>query len=149
MKHALILALCLCIFLACDKDSQDLPYPVSAQAGGISIQSDLSAIPQDALTIEDAVINANILTLTVRYGGGCGDTRFELFGDGLFMESYPVQTNIMLSFKDEDPCRALLTKVLDFDLTRLATFYRNAYQTQTGTIILRIRDFPDHIRYSF
>jgi hypothetical protein len=85
----------------------------------------------------------------VRYGGGCGFAQFELFGDGMFMESNPVQANILLSFKNEDSCKALLTAELEFDLSKLATLYRNSYQTPTGTIILRIRDFPDHIIYSF
>jgi hypothetical protein len=150
MKHTLILALYLSLFLACDnKDPQDLPYPISVIVRGIKIQSDLSTVPKDELTIENAVINENILKLTVRYGGGCGTTRFELFTDGAFMESNPVQTNITLSFKDEDLCKALLTQELTFDLSKLATLYCNSYQQPTGTIILHIGDWPDSITYSF
>ena len=149
MKHAIFLALCLCIFLACNKDSSEFPQPVSAYPKQISIQSDVSTVPQDALTIEDAVINENMLTLTVRYGGGCGFVRFELFGDGMFMESNPVQANILLSFKDEDSCKALRTTELEFDLSKLATLYRTHYQTTAGTIILRLRDFSDPVTYSF
>jgi len=72
--------------------------------------------PDDDFDFANAEIIGDSLKLTIRYGGGCGDVEIKLIDSGAIMESYPVQRNIRLSLKDKDLCKALLTKVISFNL---------------------------------
>ena len=96
-----------------------------------------------------AYIKGDTLNIIVKYGGGCGLTSFALITNGYFMESNPVQLDVILSFKDEDPCEALITKQICFNILQLATLYNDSYQTIEGTIILRLRDYENGLEYDF
>ena len=113
----------------------------------------IDAAQYDEATTDEYVINEAYLTndslmLIVQYGGGCGTTSFELLTNGYFMESFPVQLDVLLSFKDDDPCEALIQRQICYDLSRLATLYENSYQTTEGTIILQIKGY-DSLGYNF
>ncbi len=58
--------------------------------------------------IDTAYFEEDSLKLVVNYCGGCGTVDFDLITDGSFMESYPVQLNIVLHIDDNDPCEALI-----------------------------------------
>jgi hypothetical protein len=103
----------------------------------------------DAFIINDAYIADDRLVVKVQYGGGCGNTTFKLLTNGYFMESNPVQLNILLSFIDEDPCEALIQTHRCFDLTELADHYKDGYQTQQGKIILHLKDYDEDLEYIF
>ncbi|MGD9329244.1 MAG: hypothetical protein PVH48_09785, partial [Cyclobacteriaceae bacterium] len=93
-------------------------------------------------------IQNDSLMIEVQYGGGCGPTDFELITDGLFMESNPVKLNVILAFDDEDPCEMAVKKNLCFDLSNLAAYYNDSYQTTEGKIVLQILDY-NTITYNF
>jgi len=103
----------------------------------------------DAFIINDAYIADDRLVVKVQYGGGCGNTTFKLLTNGYFMESNPVQLNILLSFTDEDPCEALIQTHRCFDLTELADHYKDGYQTQQGKIILHLENYNKTLEYNF
>lgn len=100
----------------------------------------------DAATIVRADMRRDVIELTNRYGGGCEEHIFDLYWDGLFMESNPVQVNLQLSHNsNNDVCRALITEKVFFDLSLLKTSYSAGYQTSQGEIIIHIYE-PDSIK---
>lgn len=115
----------------------------------------MTAIPGtwsgDAYTILPVPrVSNDTLHLTVTYGGGCTRHRFALFAERGFMESWPVQSLVVIRHDaGGDLCRALLTRDLRFDLTRLRRAYVQSYGAQHATIILRIRGYPEAVRYDF
>lgn len=122
----------------------------------LRIKTSATEIYYDPAAVVKSDITRNILELTMRYGGGCEVHDFELYWDGLFMESYPVQVNLQLSHNSHnDVCRALITDSIYFDLTLLKTAYSSGYQTAEGEIIIHIYE-PDRtntkrhtVRYTF
>lgn len=74
----------------------------------------------DGLTIQDASIDGERLTIQVRYSGGCEDHEFGLFWDGLIIETLPGSVDLVL-FHDanNDLCEALKGETLVFDLSPL------------------------------
>jgi hypothetical protein len=102
----------------------------------------------DEYTLNGADIASDSLMIEVQYGGGCGPESFELITNGLFMESNPVQLNVILAFDSDDPCEMLVTRKLCFDLSNLAEHYNDSYQTNEGTIILHIQDL-NNLTYNF
>jgi hypothetical protein len=67
------------------------------------------------------------------------------------MESYPVQTGLRLAHeKNNDTCKALLSRILKFDLTPLKAAYTNSYGSATpGIIRLRIGGSSDSPLYKW
>lgn len=111
-------------------------------------ESAFNSAETDEYVITDSRFFNDSLMIEVQYDGGCGPIDFELITDGLFMESNPVQLNVILAFDDEDPCEMAVKKNLCFDLSNLATYYNDSYQTTEGKIILRILDY-NNITYDF
>jgi hypothetical protein len=115
------------------------------------------AWPQDPLGLMDYSVDGSILALEVEHGGGCAHHEYDLVAWGGWMESFPVQVNVLLAHEDnDDPCDGLLRRRLLFDLTPL----REAYFPVFGgggpvppTIILRLTvpdgQEPRLIEYTF
>ena len=152
----IVLALVLSGLYACDSDmnnSNIIPgnnepnYDARCEDIILS-ESEFNSAESDDYVVTASIITDDSLKIKVQYDGGCGPANFELITDGLFMESNPVQLNVILAFKDEDPCEMLVTRNLCFDLSNLATYYKNSYQTTEGKIVLRILDY-NNITYDF
>lgn len=93
--------------------------------------------PFDPWTFVAHEIQGDTLSLEVRYGGGCREHRFALLIDPAFMESFPVQVAARLAHDaDGDPCRALLTRTLRFDLSPLREHFEASYGPGRGTVII-------------
>ena len=100
--------------------------------------------------INEIRIEGDLLQLTVSYSGGCEEHVFELIGTKNFMESEPVQVNIRLSHNaNNDPCDALITEELIFNLSPLKEAWQDAYQQESGTIIINLEGFDESISYEF
>jgi len=97
---------------------------------------------KDAFNLVNASIQDDILTLAVRYGGGCSEHDFYLYMDPpVFMESNPVQANLYLRHDGNgDACDALLSENLKFDIRLMAEIYRHQY-SRLDDIILNIYDY--------
>lgn len=123
----------------------------STWAGQVIIAENTDAPhwPADPVTIREATVKGDSLELVVNYAGGCRTHAFLLLSDAAWMESYPVQVGVRLAHDAEaDPCRALLSRTLRFDLSPLKTAYNSAYQTTAGIIRLNIRGFSS-VQYSW
>lgn len=96
--------------------------------------------PRDSIYINNLKISNQYLSINFSYGGGCQKHEFFLIGSEQYMESYPVQTNILLSHNsNNDSCLAWFTEVKIFDLTPLKLQYQELYSENSATVILRVQ----------
>jgi len=144
--HRILVAL-LAFAVACsDTTEPDLPNGYwsasNTWAGQVIITANTNAPhwPSDPVTIAGFTIRGDSLELAVSFGGGCRDHQFLLLSDAAWMESYPVQVGVRLAHDaNGDNCKALLSRVLRFDLTPLKTAYATSYQSASGIMKLNIR----------
>ncbi len=95
--------------------------------------------PDDAVEILDAKLDAPLLELTVRYGGGCARHDFDLIVASGWRESFPVQVDVDLAHDGhDDPCDALPTETVRFDLTPLREAYEESYGSGPGAMAIQL-----------
>ena len=105
--------------------------------------------PRDPLTINDVQIKKNFLIFNVSYGGGCEEHEYQLIATS-FMESYPVQVNILLSHEDnDDPCDMWVKETLIFNILPLKKSYQLSYHEESGTIVMNIEGWGESINFDF
>jgi len=127
----------------CKTTSQNMPDANSNCESSTIVDSDqFMNAPSDPFFFRKVIINGDCLEIELQYGGGCGDTEFQLVGAEEVMESFPEQRNIRLSFKDEDNCEALVTKTLSYDLTSTRV-------GDSGTVILRLQEWEEGLEYNY
>lgn len=148
----------LVLAIACADPSEPLTAPNGTWSesdtwtGQVIITSDAGdpRWPSDPVTIHAAAVKGDSLELTVSFGGGCRGHTFLLLADGAWMESYPVQTGLRLAHeKNNDSCKALLSRILKFDLTPLKVAYANSYGPAPASIRLRISGSSDSPLYKW
>ena len=95
-------------------------------------------------------LDKDMLKLFVQYSGGCEDHEFLLIGPNGFLESMPVQINVLLSHNaNNDLCEAYLSEELMFDLKPLKEAWQQTYQQESGTIVVQIYGLEESIVYKF
>jgi len=105
--------------------------------------------PRDSLMINKIRLIKNMIELNISYGGGCEEHEFQLISTS-FMESYPVQVNILLSHEDnDDPCDMWITETLIFIILPLKESWQQSYNNKSGTIIMNIQGWSEPIDYEF
>ncbi len=74
----------------------------------------------DPLTITDAAIEGDELTIGVSYAGGCEEHEYRLFWDEVVIETHPSTVDLVL-FHDAngDTCEALVSETILFDISEL------------------------------
>ena len=97
------------------------------------------------------VINEDVLTLNVSYSGGCKAHNFTLVvTSGVFRESNPAELQAIIAHNaNGDTCEAYPTEMYHFDVSPLKAHYQKIYQTQAGTLRLRIKGIPELVVYTF
>jgi hypothetical protein len=125
------------IFASC---SDPLRSSATADTAQLLVASGSDATTaSDRADIVSAQILGDRLELRVHFGGGCAEHDFSLVYSGAFRESHPVQTDLSLRHDaHDDPCRALLSRDLTFDLSPLRRAYQAAYGPH-GVIIVYLR----------
>lgn len=109
-----------------------------------------SNAPQDPFSITNVTRENDMLSIAVSYGGGCAEHQFNLIGSISFMESSPVQMNILLSHNaNGDNCEMLIMKDLTFSISPIKQLYQQVYSETNGTVILNLDDTEDPIVYQF
>jgi hypothetical protein len=93
--------------------------------------------------VDTVAIWGNILTVGVRYGGGCEDHEFDLYmSPASFLESHPVQANLYLRHDDRgDRCEAIVSENRKFNLNRLADLYHRCYPDSYGRVQLNVYEY--------
>ncbi len=79
----------------------------------------------DYYQVDSVFIIDNCLNIWVSYSGGCGDSEFNLYFNNLIMESMPPKANLLLQFKDEDNCRAVVQQKLYYDISFFEEYASN------------------------
>ena len=143
------------LILACEKDEptnndSEIKQGVNQLSKDIVVDGEAyTSRFRDDFIIREATIENDSLYLEVEYGGGCGVVNVMLVTNGSFMESYPVQLHIALSFEDDDTCKALLRKVISTNLSKLADHYRTMYHAEHDSMILHLENYQETILYHF
>ena len=105
--------------------------------------------PKDPVTVNKVRLYKNIIHFNISYSGECRKHEFQLISSS-FMESAPVQINVLLSHEDnDDPCDMWITENLGFDLSSLKKSWQYQYQEKSGEITINIQDWSDLIYYEF
>ncbi|MFX1535532.1 MAG: hypothetical protein ACFFDI_15000 [Promethearchaeota archaeon] len=106
--------------------------------------------PRDPLSISSIELNNDILNAKVSFSGGCKGHNFALIASRGFMESDPVQINVLLSHDaHNDLCEAWITEDLAFDLSPLKEAWQQAYQQTSGTIIIHLEGGEESISLTY
>jgi len=93
----------------------------------------------DPYNIKSIELNGDILNIETEYSGGCKEHSFCLIAWSYFLESYPVQANLLLSHNDNDDyCDAVLTSHLSIDLSPLKNNYTKLYE-EGDSLLLNIK----------
>lgn len=98
--------------------------------------------PSDDILIEEASLSGSFVEVTASHSAGCADHSYGLCYDREWAESYPVQIGLRLMHDAHgEPCEALQTIDLAFDLGPLEEAYNDAYQSDGGAIALSLGEF--------
>lgn len=105
----------------------------------------------DEYVINTATVKGETLRVNVSYSGGCETHEFTLVAEPRFLESFPVQLRVSLVHNaNGDTCQEPLTEDYLFDLAPIKEMYQKGYQTDTGTIVLRLNGAPPgELAYEF
>ena len=80
-------------------------------------------IRKDALVVNSAVIQADLLTASVSYSGGCTQHSVNLYAYSGILKSNPPQLSLVLSHNGNgDLCEAYITGQIKFDLKNLKEY---------------------------
>lgn len=130
------------LFVNCEGDKVDRDSDNASSGKIIVSNSGYSDVSNDDFQFTKVEIDGDSIRLSIRYGGGCGDIDVKLFDAGVIMESLPIQRNIRLSFKDDDFCKALITKTISFDLSPIQV-------SDYDQIILNLSDWSPSLLYEY
>ena len=127
-----------------DMPGPDEPVPGEVAVCGLSGGCDISDVSyiremwgEDDYVLNDAEINGDILTLNVSYSGGCEEHVITLVISESFVETEPVQLAAFLAHDGNgDSCERWVTETYAFDLGVIKTLYQEAYQQNTGRVVL-------------
>lgn len=103
-------------------------------------------IPEgDFVTISNATLDGNVLSIEVSYSGGCDEHDFQLYGSMAVMKSMPPKRAIKLVHNaNGDSCRELKEETLMFDISDLAMS-----QTAGSEIVLLLDGYKEPINYKY
>ncbi|MES2799956.1 MAG: hypothetical protein V4638_08065 [Bacteroidota bacterium] len=95
--------------------------------------------------VQSAKIVDNSLFLTIQFSGGCQEHDFQLIGSPAISKSLPPIRSMQLYHNsNNDACRGVLTKELEFDISALA--YK---QEDSSVIYLTMDGIEDRLTYTF
>lgn len=105
--------------------------------------------PRDPFVFNRIKLVGSNFFINVSYGGGCEEHEFVLIATS-FMESYPVQVNVLLSHEDnDDPCDAWITEEMAFNISPLKKAWQEQYNKISGTIMINLDGWEEQITYDF
>jgi hypothetical protein len=84
------------------------------------IIAEAPAAESSPITIDSMRVLGKTLILNVSYSGGCEKHEFDLYFNGMYAKSLPVQANLHLFHNNNgDACRKLEMKELRFDISEM------------------------------
>jgi uncharacterized lipoprotein YehR (DUF1307 family) len=102
-------------------------------------------IQSKEFTVNNAVVNGNILEIEVSYYGSCQAHDFICTGSTMISKSFPPIRSIQLvHYGKEDSCKELVTEVLKIDITAFA------YKKEDGSQIkLNLSGWQEQLTYTY
>jgi hypothetical protein len=101
-----------------DEEKEAPLYKWSRDLPGITIGEIPAKDPE--LVISDASIEGNVLAVEVGYPGGCQEHEFELYWDGLYIETVVPQVDLAIFHENNgDACEAFIFETIEFDISEL------------------------------
>jgi hypothetical protein len=98
--------------------------------------------PNDNLNITSVQLDGDCLTINFTAGGCDGSTwLLKLIDADVIMESYPPQRNLRLSLKNEELCKAIVSKEVTYNISEL--------QLEYDKIKLNITNSGEQILYQY
>lgn len=138
-RQILVTACAALIVVGCDRSiGARILGSLPVEIGDVNPQD----LKKDGFTFYDALVDGAALRMTVVSGGGCREHGYSLImTPAVFMESHPVQANVYLRLDaHDDPCDAIVTDSVVFDLTPILDLYRQMYGP-SGQINLNLYNF--------
>jgi hypothetical protein len=115
---------------------------VSASSKILIIDQKTDRYPADAVSIKDASVIGDSLTMLVAFSGGCKPHDFKVISNGAMMKSMPPQMNVMVSHNaHEDMCEALLTQDVTVSLEAIKQ------QASSGGVVIHLQGFEKPLMY--
>ena len=109
---------------------------------------DPKAWPHAPYQIRSATVAGDVLLLTLSYGGGCERHDFQLVVSTRFLETFPVRARAFVTHEDhDDPCDALVTRKLGFDLEPLEQAFKDAYPSDPGPLLIELEGWEEALRF--
>jgi hypothetical protein len=141
MTKILFLTLIGLTILSCSKDN-DNENPVNCDFETVISTEQHANAPSDQLTINSLAINDNCLKINFSSSGCDGDTwELKLIDSEVVLYSFPPQRNLRLSLKNEELCKAYITKELTFDISNV--------QVDGNQVQLNITNGDESILYEY
>ena len=105
----------------------------------------------DGYDLNEVRIVGDVLEADVSFSGGCEEHDFTLCYRPAFLESFPVQAQVVLRHDaNNDPCEAYPSETRKFNLDSLKKAYISGYQPMgEATVILRFEGHPVSADYTF
>ena len=112
----------------------------------VKIKAEIGAFTDsDMFEIQSAKILGNSLLMVVTFSGGCAEHKFSFIGSQMVMKSLPPKRSVKLIHdKNDDSCRAVVTKTIEIDLKDIA--YK---QTAGSELILLLDGWKGELKYTF
>lgn len=114
----------LCILtslaLLCFSCEEENPGQTSCDQYTIISEREFENAPMDQVSISEMEINGNCLNIEFTSSGCDGSTwKVELIDSEAIAESNPPQRRLILSLENQEPCDAVISKTMSFDIESL------------------------------
>ena len=127
---------------ACDDHSETDCFKACSQPVIVNADEYQNA-PNDALEIVNIQLEGDCLVIRFESGGCDGNSWVIMLIDSeAVMESYPPQRNLRLSLKNQEPCDAIVTKEIAFNVSNLRL-------AEYDKIKLNITNSGDQVLYEY
>lgn len=91
-------------------------------------------------TVDSMTVKDNILSVFVKYSGGCKEHSWDLISNGMYAKSMPPQLTVCLKHTNNgDACRELIMKEIKFNIAKLK-------YASSKTTVIKIGD--KQVRYT-
>lgn len=121
--HLVLVFLLLVLMSTRCKDSLEDIKPSCGEHVVVS-EDEYANAPNDYLKIDSVHIDGDCLTIKFSASGCDGSTwLLKLIDADVVMESYPPQRNLRLSLKDDELCKALVSKEVTYNVSDLQLNY--------------------------
>jgi hypothetical protein len=140
MRLQWIVTLAVPTLMACASSSEPEGLPLTGTRESAVLVDDVNGPgwPADLITLDSAAITGDgRLRLFTRYGGGCADHHAALLVGRAFAESQPPMLRARVAHEaNNDPCKALIARTLEFNLKPVRDHFQNAYNSGTGSVVI-------------